>query len=667
MAAALFLQAVHAVAPLKLAIAILLPALATVPVGVLAARSALGPEARGFAWLVGPAWGYVLTALVALGLWMAGFRGAWILIVAPLIALVPAWGLRALQTPIALPRFSRRDVIALSVALMLVPAVCGRPFARVGERTEAGENWRAYFTADTVWAMAVTAEVAKGDTPPRNMFRYGEPLHYYWLAHLIPAIEHRAIKTVDVRQILLINALLAALAFVAFLYAFVRCFVPSAAIACFATIAAVMCHSFEGAQQLWELWHQGMPLDLVRYANIDGVTRWAFHGMPIDGLQRLLLYQPQHQLGYALGWSALIVIMTSKDALRPRVTALVGTLLAMSFLVSTFSALMLTVVAGIALGLMMVKRRAWMMGIQCALTAAVPLVAAVMLAETLQYIEHGGSLVTVGINGVALTHWPTVVLLNFGASLVAAAAALVFAWRARELSRFALVWIAIGTAWFFYFCVDVRDHQDVYVGWRAGHMLFIAFAPLTAYAWQRVYESGRAVRIAGLLVGASVMLASLPTSLVDLYNTQDTTNTIQGPGFHWTLRLSPGEVEALSWIRTWTPPTSIVQVEPFVRDRETWAWLPAFAERRMAAGLPISMIPLKEYEHASKRIRDLYQTTRAQDTHNRARHLLIDYLVIAPPERAQYPMLEASLDQAPDLFRRVFHNDAVSVYEVQDR
>jgi hypothetical protein len=667
MTVGLFLHSVHTVAPLKLAIAVLLPALATVPVGVLAARSALGPQAGAFAWMVGPAWGYVLTSLTALALWLAGFRGTWILIVAPLIALAPAWALRALRANVTLPRFSRRDVIALSVALMLVPAVCGRPFARVGERTEHGENWRAYFTADTVWAIAVTAEVSKGETPPRNMFRYGEPLHYYWLAHLIPAIEHRAIKTVDVRQILLINALLAALAFVAFLYASVRCFVPSPAIACFATIAAVMCHSFEGVQQLWTLWQQGAPLDLVRYANIDGVTRWAFNGMPIDGLQRLLLYQPQHQLGYVLGWSALIVIMTSKDALRPRVTALIGTLLAMSFLVSTFSALMLTVVAAIALGLMVVQRRAWLMGAQCAITGALPLLAAVMLAEYLQYVEHGGSLVTVGINRVALTHWPAVVFLNFGASLVAATAAVVFAWRARELGRFAIVWIAIATAWFFYFCVDVRDHQDVYVGWRAGHMLFIAFAPLTGYAWQRVYESGRAVRIGGVLVGACVMLASLPTSLVDLYNTQDTNNTIQGPGFHWTLRLSPGEVEALSWIRTWTPPNAIVQVEPFVRDRETWAYLPAFAERRMAAGLPISMIPLREYEHASTRIRDLYATTRAQDTHNRATHLLIDYLVIAPPERAKYPTLEASLDAAPELFRRVFHNAEVSVYEVRDR
>jgi hypothetical protein len=678
MTIALVLYAIHVVAPLRLAIPVLLPALATLPVGVLAARSALGPQARGFAWLIGPTWGYALTALVALGLWSAGARGAWMLVAAPLIALAPAWGFRAFRSPIvrstfahpafALPSFGRRDVIALSIALMLVPAVCGRPFAHVGERTPEGEErWRAYFTADMVWSMAVAAEVAKGEMPPRNMFRNGEALHYYWLAHLIPAIEHRALKTVDLRQILLINALLSALAFVAFLYAFVRCFLASTAIACGATIAAVLCHSFEGVQQLASLWFAGAPLDLVRYTNIDGVTRWTLHGMPIDGLQRLLLYQPQHQLGYAIGWSALIVIMAATDALRPRIAALAGTLLAMSFLISTFSGLMLTAAACVALGLAVVRRRAWRPALACAVAAGVPLALALVLSEALRYVEHGGALVTVGLNHVALVHWPEVVFLNFGASLIGAAAALVFAWRAGVLPRFEMLWIAIGTAWFFYFMVDVRDHQDVYVGWRAGHMLFIAFAPLTGYAWQRLRDSPRPLRIAGLLAGLCVTAASLPTTVIDLYNTQDTNNFIQGPGYHWTLQLSPGEVEALTWIRTWTPAAAIVQVEPFLRDRETWAYVPAFAERRMAAGLPISMIPLANYERASERVRDVFAASTAPAVYDLAQRLLIDYLVIAPPERAQYPALEATLDTAPKLFRRVFHNGAVSVYEVQDR
>ena len=70
---------------------------------------------------------------------------------------------------------------------------------------------------------------------------------------------------------------------------------------------------------------------------------------------------------------------------------------------------------------------------------------------------------------------------------------------------------------------------------------------------------------------------------------------------------------------------------------------------------------------ASQRIRELYEATSAQDVHNRATHLLIDYLVVAPAERAKYPALEAALDLAPELFRRVFHNGTASIYQLQKR
>jgi hypothetical protein len=40
-----------------------------------------------------------------------------------------------------------------------------------------GDAYRAYFTADLMWAMTVTAEIAKGDVPP------AQPMRYYWMSH----------------------------------------------------------------------------------------------------------------------------------------------------------------------------------------------------------------------------------------------------------------------------------------------------------------------------------------------------------------------------------------------------------------------------------------------------------------------------------------------------
>src|SRR5919204_347549 len=89
-----------------------------------------------------------------------------------------------------------------------------------------GRAYRAYFTADFVWEMTIVAEVGKGDMPPRNPFYRNDDLHYYWLMYLLPAVEHRAAGDgVRVEKILLVNAFMIGLAFVGFLYFFVRHFV----------------------------------------------------------------------------------------------------------------------------------------------------------------------------------------------------------------------------------------------------------------------------------------------------------------------------------------------------------------------------------------------------------------------------------------------------------
>ena len=55
-----------------------------------------------------------------------------------------------------------------------------------------------------------------------------------------------------------------------------------------------------------------------------------------------------------------------------------------------------------------------------------------------------------------------------------------------------------------------------------------------------------------------------------------------------------------------TPPAAIVQMDPTARGRTTWSLIPSFAQRRMAAGLPISLLggtaPDTEYADRSIRV-----------------------------------------------------------------
>ena len=166
--------------------------------------------------------------------------------------------------------------------------------------------------------MAVVAEVSKGAVPPRNPFLRGEPLHYYWLPHLLPAVEYRMLeRSVSLEQVLLVNSIALGLAFVLFLYGFVRQWVEQSRRRRAGDIGALVFTSFEGLERMLVLWVRGESLQSMflnlKDLNIDAVTRWFYGSLPVDGLQRLLWYQPHHSTGYALGLSACLILAQARD------------------------------------------------------------------------------------------------------------------------------------------------------------------------------------------------------------------------------------------------------------------------------------------------------------------------------------------------------------------
>ena len=399
--------------------------------------------------------------------------------------------------------------------------------------------------------------------------------------------------------------------------------------------------------------------------NIDAVTRWFYFSLPVDGLHRLLWYQPHHSTGYALGFSCLLILAQARNGVTSRLLACCGVLLGITLLFSTFAAIMLTMMVALTAAVLLIRAHEWRRLAAGAIVGAVPLALAVWVALALRYVDTSGpSLARVLVNPMAVTNVWASAILGFGPMLLLGACGAVFAIRQRAgqfLGIGAIVLVSI----LFYFFVDVRDHQYVYVGWRSGHFLFVAFAVLTAFAFQELWRSGRAARIG--TVSATILLAlmSLPTFAIDFYNTQDVTNYKPGAPYSWTLVLSPDEVAALAWIRTWTARDAIVQMEPHVREGRRWADVPAFAERRMAAGLPISMVPLRPYEEASRKIEAIYKEENPDAAFRQAAQLGIDYLIVGPPERASFPGFEAMLRSRPARFRETFKSGDVSIFMLE--
>jgi len=628
-----------------------------------------GASSRVVAWLIGPALGFGLSVFGLLLFWAVGVQSWLALMLAPLLSwlLVIAatrWGGPTLRLPV----FDRRDVAAVGVALLVVPVITFAAYDHVAEPTSEGEAYRAYFTADFVWAMTVTTELAKGDVPPLNPFLRDAPLRYYWMSHLLSGAVYRNLAGwgVTSQQVILINGLCYGLMFVAFLYGLARLAGGSPAFSALAVIVGFTANSYEGLERVFVYLRNGTPLDYARMINVDAVTRWYYNGMPVDGLQRMLLYQPHHIAGYMLALAALWVVGFAEDVTETTVALCAGILLGLGFLFSTFTA----IIIGLALGLLyahrLLQRRAWGAMWQCAILGGMPVAVAIVAATVLGYTDpRQGMLVQFGLNPVATHLWPFMFVLSFGPLLVAGIAALTQrGWIRGDGAAAAALAVS---ALFFYFMADVPDEGGVWVGWRSGHLLLIAFSIMGAAVLTRLWQRS-SLRVPVTVALVLLIVPAVPTVAIDAYNAQDITNREYVLSFPWTVIITPEERKALDWIRRSTPVDAVVQVAPRAHGAATWTYIQSFAERRAAAGQPGSMIPAQPYRYATESVtKGIYETPNPNDAVEMARFLGIDYLVVAPPERQYYPGAAEMFDAHPELFVPVFSNAAVTVYDVRKR
>jgi hypothetical protein len=647
--------------PLALAFGLLSQLLFILP-GVAIVRAISTREDGALASITfGPLLGQALGCFVLTLLWVAGARGAWLLVVTPLIVAALAVPARSLKGRWRLPTAEPGDAIALALVTLLVPLVVALPFAHVGEITGAGQAYRAYFTADYVWRRAVVIELAKGASLPVNVFFQGDVLHYYWMPHILNGVQYRfAAAWASLDELLLLHSIAIDLFFVAFLYGTVRLFRVRPWAAAIGVTFVILSTSFEGIYILFDLSSKNAPLAAIRNLNIDAISRWNFGGIPIDGLQRLLFYQPHHIVGYTIGLIGLFALAIRTRATDWAAFAVSGVCLGLSVAISSFAGLMVTS-AAILFELMGVLRTFDVRrGLIHAVSAGVPLGAAVAVVYGLGYVDRSGAVVELTVNPVAVHRFFWTTFLSCGPVLIAAAVA-VPAMLSGKRGLSVIGALAV-TSMFFYFFVNVRDHQDVYVGWRVGHFMFMAAAIVIGVLVETIAtssSSAQPLQIAALVIA---FVAGLPTTIIDIYNTQDISEHGNAPYF--TLMLRPDELQAFDWIKKNTRADATFQVDPIIRADDNWAYLPAFAERRMAIGFPISMIPLAKYQQGSAEITKLFDEAPLA-AYERAVRAHVNYILIGPPERKAHAGVEERLSSIPNQIALAWKNESISIYEVR--
>ncbi len=485
------------------------------------------------------------------------------------------------------------------------------------------------------------------------------------MPHVLSAVQHKvaaAWATLD--QLLLIHSIAIDAFLVTFLYGMVRLFGVRPWAAALGVAFVLVSTSFEGAYVMYDNSSRGRPwLAGATDLNIDAISRWYFQGIPIDGLQRLLFYQPHHALGYAIGLIGLLALAARQRARDTTAFAVAGLCLGLSIVISSFAGLMVTAAAAVYEAVGILRSRDAVRAITHAVAAAVPLAAAVAMVYGLRYVD-GGSVLEFGVNRVAVHDVFRTTLLSCGPMLIVALLAIpaVAAWR-REVS---VLGALAATSIVFYFLINVRDHQDVYVGWRVGHFMFMSAAVIIGILAEHIAASTSAAQPVQLALVVLAFAGGLPTTLIDVYNTQDISEHGEPP--YWTMMLRPDELQAFAWINTHTRADAIFQVDPIVRQAgskfDNWAYLPAFAERRMAYGLPISMVPLAKYEQASAEIQKLFDED-ATAAYDRAKRAGVRYVLIGVPERTAHPGVEQRFDSLPNQLALAFKNATISIYEIR--
>ena len=619
-------------------------------------------------WIAGALFGYLLTSLA---IWAAVFArlpsplvfaGAWVAVC------VIAWLFSpgVVRALVELPHWSSRDTAALAAVWVLTLAIAVPPLLRAGEIDATGNRrYRAYFTADFLWHTALAAEISKFDSPPRNPYLAHRPIHYYWTYFLLPAVVSGAAPASldqlrDEQTCLKANAIGTALLFVSAIFICAWTALPYAWPVASGVTIAIVAASAEGSFALWRYWQTGVPLSEVRNLNIDAIANWWFRGVRTDGLQRCFWWVPQHSMAYALGLVALAVVNHAGSAAPMPAIVLAGVALAGATTMNPLVGAVFALVWGTAVVVDAARSGAFVPRVLRHAVAVIPVAAALGWVMWNRMAEGGGTALQIGWLGDARNAPFVTLALSLGPALLAAAVGLVLGRVGRPLAPALLAVLALLMMFFARLNVD-----EAWISFRAGQLFLVAVPALIARGFVTI---GAAKRIA-LAAAAVAVVAGTPTTAIDVYNAQDTSNVSEGPIGPWTLRVTPHQLAALDWLRRSTPQTAIVQMEPLVRGRTTWSLIPSFAERRMAAGRPISLLggtaDGSEYAERSARVRTMYQTGDARQAWDIARALRIDYVWVDGVERAAYASGVAKFDGRPELFTPVFTRGDVRIYRVQ--
>ena len=612
--------------------------------------------------------GYFAGATTSCALHLVGISSPFIVLATcAVLAILLAWIVRRPQAGlVSVVRLGPADSIALGLLSLLTIAIVGPVFARVGEMTPAGLAYRAYFNADLFVHMSVVAELAKGATPPVNPYFPGEPLPYYWTYFTLAGLFAQLRPALPVDPGIMLADFGTALIFLNAGYVTVRNLGASSLASCVAWITIMLASSFEGAFFLWGQIQRGRPLSEFRVWNIDAVTRWMWNLPGVDGFHRGMWWTPQHLMALTLALIVLLTIVRVRRSNSVGSAVLEGLMLGGIVALSSFNGVMLVAWYAIAHVLMLIANRgrgigAWLVARSI---AAVIVIAFLGLTVVLGMVQMIPNAFLFGWNAYFLRGPWAFILLSFGPALFLAPFGIARAFRVSGRLVIALgALVAVSAIAFLQ--VDLRGHENTQVTFRTGQLLYICLAILLACAIDARRAGSRWVMAAFLVLLSLGGAAAVPTVALDWYNARDISNVARSPGnFPWTVHISPDDQAAVQWIQSFVSPDARIQTDAKPRDRYTWAFVPAFARRRMGAGNGIFTLNPTRYEKPMDDVHDAFSTDTTEAAHAHFVELGVDYVYVGDVERNVNGEHIRKFGHDPHRFALVYRGGSVEIFRV---
>ena len=583
------------------------------------------------------------------------------------LAALLAWIVRRPQAGlVSVVRLGTGDSVALGLLSLLAIAIVGPVFARVGDVTSAGLAYRAYFNADLFVHMSVVAELAKGATPPLNPYYPVEALPYYWTYFTLAGLFAQLRPTLPVDPGIMLADVGTALIFLNAGYVTVRNLGASSLASLAAWVTIILASSFEGAYFLWGQIVRDRPLSEFRVWNIDAVTRWMWNLPGVDGFHRGMWWTPQHLMALTLALIVLLTIVRVRRSNSLGSAILEGLMLGGVVVLSSFNGVMLVAWYALAhVGLLIITRGrgigAWLIARS---VAAAIVLCFLGLTVVLGMVQRIPNAFLFGWNAYFLRGPWAFILLSFGPALFLAPFGIARAFRLSTRLIIALgALVAVSAVAFLQ--VDLRGHENTQVTFRTGQLLYICLAILLACAidaWRSWNWWILATFVVLLCLGGA---AAVPTVALDWYNARDISNVAMSPGnFPWTVHISPDDQAAVQWIQTFVAADARIQTDAKPRDRYTWAFIPAFARRRMGVGNGIFTLNPTKYQKPMDDVHDAFSTDTAEEAHAHFAEFGVDYVYVGELERTVNGDHIQKFARHLHLFEPVYRHGTVEIFKV---